>query len=72
MVLKVAKDKWTAPINRGPPRLQTPATKYETAHQKESMLQQNELRKSQGVEYSQVLLPPELNNKVRFCIDFRV
>ena len=63
MEIKVAKYKWTASINRITPRLQTPANKYETARQMKSMLLQHMLRKSQEVEYSQVLLPPKLNNK---------
>jgi len=64
-------DRWYAPANRQPPRLQTTAKEEEIKRQIQSMLKIGIIQRSTEGHYSQVHLVPKPDNKWRFTIDYR-
>ena len=70
--LKVDKDKWNKPANRGPPRVQTPAKQTEIFKQIDELLKQGIIVESSATYYSQVILASKPDNQWRFCIDYRL
>ena len=71
MTLSIDKTKWDAKRNRLPPRLMSTAKQKELKNQVETMLDQQLIRPSRALSWSQVLLTPKPNGQWRFCVDYR-
>jgi transposase InsO family protein len=63
--------KWQINQNRLPARVQSHAKQAETIRQINDMLANNVIKKSQATAYSQILLVPKPNNKLRLVVDYR-
>ena len=69
--LLVDKDKWESYLNRGPPRVQSPAKQAEILRQVDELLKTGIIEPSTASYYSQVILASKPDDTWRFCIDFR-
>jgi hypothetical protein len=69
--LSVDKERWEQFSNRGPPRVQSPATQAEILRQVDELLRTKVIEPSTASYYSQVNLVSKPNDEWRFCIDYR-